>query len=56
MSRINDNKHYLSDVIFGAALGVAIGTGFNYLYKEEIHVKNKTFQKKSFKINFSWSF
>ena len=56
MSRINDNKHYLSDVIFGAALGVAIGTGFNYLYKEEIHVKNKTFKKKSFKINFSWSF
>ncbi|MBT4318779.1 MAG: hypothetical protein HOD52_06815, partial [Candidatus Marinimicrobia bacterium] len=54
--RINDNKHYLSDVIFGAALGVAIGTGFNYLYKEEIMINNKTSKNKSFKINFSWRF
>src|SRR5262249_41519141 len=25
MSRLHDNKHYLSDVVFGAALGTAIG-------------------------------
>jgi len=25
MSRLHDNRHYASDVIFGAALGVVIG-------------------------------
>ncbi len=33
-SRINDNKHYLSDVIFGAALGTAVGTGFALNYSK----------------------
>lgn len=33
-SRINDNKHYLSDVIFGAALGTAIGRGFAMNYSK----------------------
>lgn len=28
LSRIHDNKHYLSDVIFGASLGIALGKGF----------------------------
>ncbi|MEE8436716.1 MAG: phosphatase PAP2 family protein [Candidatus Neomarinimicrobiota bacterium] len=34
VSRINDNKHYLSDVIFGAGLGTAIGRGFAYPYRK----------------------
>jgi hypothetical protein len=25
MSRLHDNKHYLSDVVFGAALGTVVG-------------------------------
>jgi len=33
-SRINDNKHYLSDVIFGAGLGTVIGRGFAYSYRQ----------------------
>lgn len=32
-SRIHDNKHYLSDVIFGAGLGTIIGRGFAYPYQ-----------------------
>ncbi|MBC8346433.1 MAG: phosphatase PAP2 family protein [Candidatus Marinimicrobia bacterium] len=34
MSRIHDNEHYLSDVIFGAVLGTAIGRGFGQVYKQ----------------------
>lgn len=34
VSRINDNKHYLSDVIFGAALGMAVGRGFALNYSK----------------------
>jgi len=34
VSRINDNKHYLSDVIFGAALGTAVGRGFALNYRK----------------------
>ena len=33
VSRINDNKHYLSDVVFGAGLGTAIGRGFASQYQ-----------------------
>lgn len=33
-SRINDNKHYLSDVLFGAALGTAVGRGFAMNYSK----------------------
>jgi membrane-associated phospholipid phosphatase len=33
-SRINDNKHYLSDVIVGAGLGTIIGRGFAKTYGE----------------------
>jgi hypothetical protein len=47
-SRINDNKHYLSDVIIGAGLGTIIGTGFAKTYGEY-----KT--EKSNGINFSIS-
>jgi len=56
LSRINDNKHYLSDVIFGAALGIGIGTAFNHLYEKEIMQNNESLPKNSFKLNFSWIF
>ena len=56
LSRISDNKHYLSDVIFGAALGVAIGTAFNHLYEKEIIKIHGSLPKKSFKLNYSWTF
>ncbi len=39
LSRIHDNKHYLSDVIFGASLGIALGKGFGN------DAKKKTLQK-----------
>lgn len=32
LSRINDHKHYLSDVVFGAGLGTIIGRGFGKIY------------------------
>ena len=32
-SRINDNDHYLSDVIMGAGLGIIIGRGFAKTYR-----------------------
>ena len=35
-SRINDNKHYLSDVIFGAGLGTVVGRGFALSYNNRI--------------------
>ena len=56
MSRINDNKHYLSDVIFGAALGVGIGKAFNHLYEEEIMKIDESIPRTSFKLNYSWTF
>ena len=56
LSRINDNKHYLSDVIFGAALGIGIGTAFNHLYEKEIMNIDGSSPKKSFKLNYSWTF
>jgi len=34
VSRINDNKHYLSDVLFGAALGTTVGRAFALNYNE----------------------
>lgn len=39
LSRIHDNKHYVSDVIFGAALGTAIGKGFGQIYQNNQHPK-----------------
>lgn len=38
VSRINDNEHYLSDVIIGAGLGTVIGRGFAKTYKENIYM------------------
>jgi len=40
ISRINDNDHYLSDVIVGAGIGTAIGRGFAKEYKENIYIHN----------------
>lgn len=34
ISRINDNKHYLTDVIIGAGLGTIIGRGFAKTYNK----------------------
>ena len=41
VSRMNDEKHYLSDVIFGAGLGTAVGRAFakNYQKLEETNVQ-----------------
>ncbi|MFQ6606285.1 MAG: phosphatase PAP2 family protein [Fidelibacterota bacterium] len=35
ISRVHDNKHYLSDVIFGAALGTTIARGFARAFRSE---------------------
>ena len=32
-SRINDNRHYLHDVVGGATIGLAYGLGLSYLYR-----------------------
>lgn len=34
MSRINDNVHYLHDVVFGATIGTAFGVSLYYLQKK----------------------
>lgn len=33
--RMDQNKHYLSDIVFGAALGSAVGLGTAYFHKQE---------------------
>ena len=64
LSRIHDNKHYLSDVIFGASLGIALGKGFgNDAQKKtlqkiddggiKIRINNL---KENPRIHFFWSF
>ena len=64
LSRIHDNKHYLSDVIFGAGLGIALGKGFgNDAQKKtlqkiddggiKIRINNI---KENPRIHFYWSF
>lgn len=34
-SRINDNRHYLHDVLAGATIGLAYGVGISRLYRQE---------------------
>ena len=54
-----DNKHYLSDVIFGAALGIAIGVGFNQEFQKGSIQKiddGGIIIKNGYLIKFSWSF
>lgn len=36
VQRIHDNKHWLTDVIAGAALGTVIGRGFGMIYRNEV--------------------
>ena len=39
-TRINDNKHYLSDVVAGAIIGTVIGRGFSRQYRLELSNSN----------------
>ena len=48
-SRINDNKHYLSDVLFGAGVGTAVGRGFALAYRDRLN-DNGIVPELSFKI------
>ena len=43
MNRMQDNKHYLSDVVFGGSLGTALGIGFSKAYLGESKKINLTF-------------
>jgi membrane-associated phospholipid phosphatase len=40
-SRMNDNAHYLHDVLAGATIGTMYGVGLYYLYNQEAEVTNK---------------
>ncbi len=53
ISRINDNDHYLSDVIIGAALGTIIGRGFAKTYREKKYMPNMTINGIRFNITFN---
>ena len=53
ISRINDNDHYLSDVIVGAGLGTLIGRGFARTFQEKKYVPNMTISGKGFNITFN---
>ena len=52
ISRIQDEYHYLSDVIFGAGLGIAISKGFAYVYRKT-H-RNNSEASPSFNINYTF--
>ena len=54
LSRINDKKHFLSDVVFGAAIGISIGKGFKILRKEKTDQRLKDDLEKDFYIHFGW--
>ena len=54
LSRINDKKHFLSDVVFGAAIGISIGRGFKILGKEKTDQRLKDELEKDFYIHFRW--
>ena len=34
-SRVHDNKHYVSDILFGAGIGTIVGRGFGTVYRNE---------------------
>ena len=38
MSRINDNVHYLHDVVFGATIGITYGVSLYYLQKKNSNI------------------
>lgn len=50
VSRIHDNKHYLSDVIAGAGLGTIIGRSFGLAYASQL---NLTVTPRSFYLSIS---
>jgi membrane-associated phospholipid phosphatase len=52
-SRINDNKHYLSDVTAGAVLGIVIGRGFARQYRSEWELEVKP-DPTGLSINLRW--
>ncbi|MBU0529072.1 phosphatase PAP2 family protein, partial [bacterium] len=54
VSRINDNDHYLSDVIVGAGLGAVIGRGFAKTYQEKKHIPNLTINNKGLNIMYDF--
>ena len=54
LSRITDKKHFLSDVVFGAAIGISIGKGFKILRKEKTNQRLKDELEKDFYIHFRW--
>ena len=54
LSRINDKKHFLSDVVFGAAIGISIGKGFKILRTEKTDQRLKDELEKDFYIHFRW--
>ena len=53
ISRINDNDHFLSDVIVGAGLGTIIGRGFGKTYQEKKYILNMTINGKGLNITFN---
>jgi|TARA_B110000196_G_C21121466_1_gene653435 membrane-associated phospholipid phosphatase len=56
MNRMQDNKHYFSDVIFGASLGTAIGLGFSQVYLKENNRLNVSFNWINPEMKISWKF
>ena len=53
ISRINDNDHYLSDVIVGAGLGTVIGRGFAKTYQEKKYIPSMSINDIRFNIIFN---
>ena len=54
LSRIHHDKHFLSDVIFGATLGIAIGRGFKVLRNNDNENNSLHKPKKDFRIHINW--
>lgn len=48
LSRINDNKHYLHDVIGGATIGAAYGIGVSFLHQKARKADDKKMSKMTF--------
>ena len=52
-SRINDNKHYLSDVIAGGVIGILMARGFSTLYQNKLQlVPNISMNNISLNLNY----
>lgn len=58
-SRINDNKHWVNDVVMGATIGTAYGLGISFINKKEKENKitiTPKYTKEEQSINLSYSF